>query len=63
MNFNDIILYLEDKYVEILHNTTKNFQRGNAYFDDGYAHIVSVSMSDAVIYICLPCGATECLYV
>ena len=32
-----------------------HFQCGNAYFDVGYAHIVSITMSDAVLNIFFPC--------
>ena len=40
-----------------------NFQCGNEFLNDGYAHIVAIAMSDAVLNTCLTCGMTECLYV
>ena len=63
MNCVGMIMDLGDKYVDILHNTKINLQCGNAYFDDGYAHIVSIAMPHAVFNTCLTCGITGFSYV
>ena len=64
MNFDDLILDLGDKYMEKFHNTAKHISNVvNAYFDDGYAHIDAIAMSDAVLNIWLPCGIIDFLYV
>ena len=40
---------LENQYMEITHKKEKHISNlVNAYFDDGYAHIVAITMSDAV---------------
>ena len=39
------------------------YQYVNVFFDDGFANIFAISMSDAVLNICLPYGMMEFLYV
>ena len=47
LEFFEQIMDLGDKYMAIVHNTTRKY--GNAFFDDGYAHIFTILMSDTVL--------------
>ena len=54
-----MIMDLGYQYMDILHNNKKHISNVvNSYFDDLYAHILSISISYDVWNIFLPSGMT-----